>query len=684
MCGIFGLFSQAGATLSASQATLILNNLYTLSEIRGKESAGLHFSLPEKNSSWTLKTATSATELVASNRYQQWLKDTLHSAFKSGQFSVTTPIVLLAHSRLVTSGSAERLQNNQPIHRDGVHLIHNGILVNVEKLWEQCRYLQREAEVDTEVMAAMIAENMAQEASPALATSQIYRQIEGSASIAWTKANNNWAVLATNTGDLYYYLNPLHGYLLFASERYILTQVIRSLPHDSSTMTDPLIQWLMPGQGLVIDVSRSLTTHLFALTNPEQAAYSGTVKPDQTVQHYDLTDYPKKEEVLSCIQQANASLLRYNPSRLGALNRCTRCILPETFPFITFDEQGICNYCHHYRPRYSAYEPQKAKQNFIQLLEPYRKSNGVPEVLIPFSGGRDSSYGLHLLKKEFGLTTISFTYDWGMVTDLARRNIARICGQLGIQNILVSADIRKKRDNIRKNVTAWLKKPDLGMVPLFMAGDKHFLKVVNQLKRQTNIKVDLWSVNPLENTDFKVGFCGIAPDFSKKRIDALSWQQKIRMLAYYSRQFLTNIDYINHSLTDTLTAFLAYYFEPRTDYLLPFDYLRWDESIVEHTLINEYNWELAADSSSTWRIGDGTAAFYNYIYITARGFSEFDTFRSNQIREGMIDRTQALQQVLVENQPRFPSLCWYFETIGISFDEAIKIINQLDQLGLHH
>lgn len=62
----------------------------------------------------------------------------------------------------------------------------------------------------------------------------------------------------------------------------------------------------------------------------------------------------------------------------------------------------------------------------MHLLEPYRRANDIPEVLVPFSGGRDSSYGLHVLKTEFNLKIISFTYDWGMVTDLGRRNIARL------------------------------------------------------------------------------------------------------------------------------------------------------------------------------------------------------------------------------------------------------------------
>ena len=278
---------------------------------------------------------------------------------------------------------------------------------------------------------------------------------------------------------------------------------------------------------------------------------------------------------------------------------------------------------------------------------------------------------------------MTFTYDWGMLTDLARRNIARLCGQLGIQNILVSADIKTKRENIRNNVSAWLKKPDLGMVPLFMAGDKHFFRVVNQLKRQTGIALDLWCANPLENTDFKSGFCGVKPDFDKRRVDYLSMGRKTQMAAYYAMQFLKNPGYLNHSLIDTFGAFLAYYFEPRRDFYFIFDHFIWNEDKVNETLIAGYDWETSPDSTSTWRIGDGTAPFYNYIYMTARGFSEFDTFRSNQIREGMMTREQALESIVVENRPRIESLYWYLDTIDLDFNDTIRRINELDTLGLH-
>ena len=368
---------------------------------------------------------------------------------------------------------------------------------------------------------------------------------------------------------------------------------------------------------------------------------------------------------------------------MRAMRRCTTCVLPDTFPFIRFDMKGVCNYCAGYQTKYRGIDASRAKREFIQSLEKYRSASGSHDVLVPFSGGRDSCYALHLIKHEFGLNPVTFTYDWGMVTDLARRNIARMCGQLGVQNLLVSADIKTKRDNIRKNVTAWLIKPDLGMVPLFMAGDKHFFRIVNELKRQTGIRLDLWAANPLENTDFKSGLCGVAPDFDKSRVDYLSMGRKVRLAAYYASRFLSNPGYINSSLLDTAQAFMSYYVEPRRDFFFIFSYMLWNEDEVNRTLIGEYDFELSPDSTSSWRIGDGTAPFYNYIYMTARGFSEFDTFRSNQIREGHIDRQQALEAILVENRPRTASLRWYLETIGLDFNDTIRRVNQMDTAGLH-
>ncbi len=139
-------------------------------------------------------------------------------------------------------------------------------------------------------------------------------------------------------------------------------------------------------------------------------------------------------------------LLENNEEQIDKLKRCNKCLLPETFPFIEFDQHGVCNYCNNYTLK----NQPKPIDDLKTLVEPYRRKDNKPDCIVPFSGGRDSTYSLHIVKEILGLNPIAYTYDWGMVTDLARRNIARVCGKLGVENIIVSADIRWKRENIRK------------------------------------------------------------------------------------------------------------------------------------------------------------------------------------------------------------------------------------------
>jgi len=370
--------------------------------------------------------------------------------------------------------------------------------------------------------------------------------------------------------------------------------------------------------------------------------------------------------------QAEEKLLEYK--RYNLL-RCKMCILPETMPFIRYDKNGICNYCNNYKPQ----NKPRSFEELINLVEPYRRSNG-DECIIPFSGGRDSCYSLHLIAKELKMKPITYTYDWGMVTDLGRRNISQMCARLGVENIIIAADIGLKRRNIAKNLDAWLKSPHLGMLNILTAGDKHFFSHIETVKKQTGISLNLWGVNPLEVTHFKSGFLGVPPDLEAKGVYSRGIAKQLRYQWLRFNAMLQSPSYFNNSLWDTLSGEYSRSISNKSDYYNMFDYCRWDEKIINDTLLNNYDWECAEDTSTTWRIGDGTAAFYNYINYTVAGFTEHDTFRSNQIREGDIARDEALKLVEIENQPRYPNIKWYLDAIGMDFSKVIKIINGIPKI----
>jgi hypothetical protein len=254
-----------------------------------------------------------------------------------------------------------------------------------------------------------------------------------------------------------------------------------------------------------------------------------------------------------------------------------------------------------------------------------------------------------------------------------------MCEGLGVEHLLIAADIRRKREFIRMNVSAWLKRPHLGTIPLFMAGDKQFFYYSDMLSRQMRLPLVIFSMNRLERTEFKVGFCGINDKAVHSKTYGLTTTNKVRLMLFYAGQFLANPGFMNASLVDSAAAYASYYVLPQR-YISLFDYIDWNEQQIHDTILGQYDWETAPDSRSTWRVGDGTAPFYNYIYYKVAGFSEHDTFRSNQIRSGLIGREQALAGLAEENRPRVESFKWYCDTIGIDAFAAARAINAIPEL----
>lgn len=541
---------------------------------------------------------------------------------------------VFGHSRLITNGLAD----NQPVVRNDICVFHNGIIVNDADIWKQIRPV-RELQIDSEVIAAIAEEHLGLGLSMDTLPAKVLSLCRGVVACALLLPRLGKLVLFSNNGSLYA-SRTAEGFH-FSSEKYALSQI-----------GCVEIQQLRGNDCMVVDIPIS--------------EHPVTVRDDniRTANLIPGLGQTKAEEGL---------LVHHQPK----LRRCTRCILPETMPYISFDAEGVCNYCRHYKPRN---KPRPIEELFA-LVEPYRRAHG-DECIVPFSGGRDSCYGLHLIVHELKMKPITYTYDWGMVTDLGRRNISRMSAELGVENIIVADDIGKKREYIAKNLRAWLKSPHLGMISILTAGDKHFFKHVETIKRQTGISLNLWGVNPLEVTHFKAGFLGVPPDFEEKRVYSHGAMKQLRYQFLRFKAMLASPGYFNDSLWDTLSGEYYRSFTEKSDYFHIFDYWRWDENQIDETLAR-YDWEKAPDTKTTWRIGDGTAAFYNYVYYTVAGFTEHDTFRSNQIREGDLTRDQALELVMEENTPRYPNIKWYLDAVGIDFKKAIEVVNAIPRHYSH-
>ena len=662
MCGIFGIVACSPEKVPASALRTLASSLFQHSEARGKDASGVL--AVGAGEILIHKEPRRARHMLRSPRYAEVL------SVAERQYEAGEAFVVAGHTRMVTNGSEDNPDNNQPVLKNDLVLLHNGIVVNDAELWDTHPAWQRRYQVDTEVYADLLAQAIRSGSSLPAALRAAFTATHGANTLAAIHRGRDTLVATTSNGSLYFWSAPQAGLNIFSSEEYILHQALDTWA-DRLAEPRPPIQQVRAGMVLSLSLRSPSVQILDAHATPDEEP---PVEPPRAIRVLPSTPLPSRMPIVRNVHAQIEKHMLFDARALAARRRCSRCLLPDSFPFIAYDAQGVCQLCRHHRPL--ALRGSAALQH---LADQARRSGGRADCLVPISGGRDSCYGLHYIKKELGLNPVAYTYDWGFVTDLARRNISRMCGALNVEHVLVAADIRTKRENVRKNVSAWLARPALSMVPLFMAGDKAFFHYASMVKRQMNLGPILFSMNWLEKTGFKVGFAGVNDAGTHEKTYGLTASSQLKLLSHYGAHFIGNPRYINRSIPDTLFGYLSYYLQ-RKDYHSIFDYLTWDQKTIEDCLLGLYDWETAPDTRSTWRIGDGTASFYNYIYTRIAGFSEHDTFRSNQIREGMIDRDTALRAVVEENRPRAESFKWYCDTIGLDAVAALKAINNAPML----
>lgn len=118
------------------------------------------------------------------------------------------------------------------------------------------------------------------------------------------------------------------------------------------------------------------------------------------------------------------------------MKRCRKCILPVNFPHIVFDRSGVCNLCRDYTGRKKAEElKSKYKRRFEQLVKRC-KGIGVYDILFCYSGGKDSTYTLKMLKEIYKLRILAFTFDNGFLPDRTFINIKSVVENMDVDHLL--------------------------------------------------------------------------------------------------------------------------------------------------------------------------------------------------------------------------------------------------------
>jgi glucosamine 6-phosphate synthetase-like amidotransferase/phosphosugar isomerase protein len=221
MCGIFGVSLPANSGVSAGAFEALCNKLLLQSESRGKEAAGIALIQPDQLTVY--KRPVGASELIRDADYKRLFASLSDS---NARDSVERPVTVIGHARMVTDGFRTSNKNNQPVVKGDCAAIHNGIIVNVDELWNEFPQIEKQFELDSEVIPSLIQMFRNQGMSLIEATCSMFSSIKGMASISVLFDDLDYMLLATNNGSLYVAANEAGTVSLFASEKIIITQAL--------------------------------------------------------------------------------------------------------------------------------------------------------------------------------------------------------------------------------------------------------------------------------------------------------------------------------------------------------------------------------------------------------------------------------------------------------------------------
>lgn len=124
---------------------------------------------------------------------------------------------------------------------------------------------------------------------------------------------------------------------------------------------------------------------------------------------------------------------------------CQKCTTPDTRPHLYFDEENVCDACHTAAKKHSHENGitwDERKREFEELMDQYRCHDGSQyDCVVPVSGGKDSIYQTHFLKKEYGMNPLAVTFGQCRLTDNGRNNLQAL-RSIGVDHI--SYDINPK------------------------------------------------------------------------------------------------------------------------------------------------------------------------------------------------------------------------------------------------
>lgn len=336
---------------------------------------------------------------------------------------------------------------------------------------------------------------------------------------------------------------------------------------------------------------------------------------------------------------------------------CKRCLLPNTKPHLTLDEDGICDACRNYDSR-KVIDWDQRKKELKDILNKYKSKDGSNwDCIIPVSGGKDSTYQV-IKMLEFGMNPLCVTATTCDLTDIGRKNIENI-KQMGVDYVEFTSNriVRAKLNKIgleKVGDISWPEHAGIFTIPVRAAV-------------QFNVPLIIWG----ENSQNEYG--GPAAAMENKTLDR-KWLEEFGGLLGMTPSKLVGIDRIEskHLIPFTYPSDEELKRVGVTGLFLG-HYIPWDgytnALIVENHGFITYNKIVEGSAVNYENLDNHQTGIHDYFKFLKFGFGRATDLVSLHIRRGRLTREDGLE-IVKRQDGKFP---WTY--LGKSLEEILKVID---------
>lgn len=333
--------------------------------------------------------------------------------------------------------------------------------------------------------------------------------------------------------------------------------------------------------------------------------------------------------------------------------------MPETNMGIKFDEMGICQACQSSEQKIHINWQEREKE-LKKIFEKRKNESGNNyDCIMGISGGKDSTFQLHIVTKVYGLNPLVVTFNHTWLND---------AGKYNIENALEKFDVDHLMFTPRKNIVNKLSKKSLSVI-----GDVcwHCHAGIDAFVMQTATR---YKVPLIVFGESAAEFSGRATHFKPIKYDRnyfINNSSKVR-----AEEMIGDGVEMKH-MNPYILPSQKEYDEVGIQGIFLSDYIFWDDERQTEFVCDVYGWK-EHSAEGTYKnyksAGCKMVGVHDYSKFIKRGFGRGTDHASQDVRAGILTREEGFELAKKFDTQRPEELDYYLKITGYTEKEFYDIL----------